>query len=86
LQIAFGFVSSRRNVDLIRSCGCPSAVVAARLIRIEPGLDRAEKLSKFQIGSDGADFVAYLRKGSSAFIEFRVIRYDRAKTNRGARS
>jgi hypothetical protein len=67
LQIAFGFVSSRRNLDLIRPCGCPSAVVVAWLIRIEPGLDRVKKFSKFHIGSDGAHFVAYLREGLSAF-------------------
>jgi hypothetical protein len=47
LQIAFRFISPRRNVDLIGSCSCPSAVVVARLIRIEPSLDRAKKLSKF---------------------------------------
>jgi hypothetical protein len=70
LQIAFGFVSSRRNVDLIRPCGCPFAVVVARLIRIEPSLDRVKKFSKFYIGSDGADFVAYLREGLSAFFQF----------------
>jgi hypothetical protein len=70
LQIAFGFVSSRRNVDLIRSCGCPSAVIVARLIRIEPGLDRTKKFSKFQVGSESAGFVAYLREGLSAFVEF----------------
>jgi hypothetical protein len=70
LQIAFGFVSSRRNVDLIGSCGCPSAVVVARLIQIEPGLDRTKKFSKFYIGSDVAHFVAYPREGLSAFFQF----------------
>jgi hypothetical protein len=38
LQIAFGFLSSRRNVDLIRCRGRPSAVVVARLIALNAAL------------------------------------------------